>query len=139
VEVLAARFLLHPRDHARTRRFYEEELGLGVFREFGSPEHPGIVFFIGGGLLEVSGHGTDAPSPTTRLLLQVRDVVAELARLEDLGVPVVDAPALKPWGLLEATVTDPDGLQVVLVEIPADHPQRRNLGTPLTGKRAGEA
>ncbi|WP_051471085.1 VOC family protein [Patulibacter minatonensis] len=135
MEVLASRLLLHPRDHAVSRRFYEDTVGLGVFREFGTPEHPGIVFFVGSGLLELSGHGTDVPSPATRLLLQVRDLDREFGRLRDAGVPVLHKPERKPWGLLEATVADPDGLQVVLVQIPEDHPQRLSTGMPLTGDR----
>jgi predicted enzyme related to lactoylglutathione lyase len=132
MEVLASRLLLHPRDHAASRRFYEDTVGLGVFREFGTPEHPGVVFFVGGGLLELSGHGDTAPSTATRLLLQVRDVHAETARLAAAGVPVLDGPERKPWGLTEATLEDPDGLRLVLVEIPEDHPQRRSAGLPPT-------
>lgn len=130
MDVLASRLLLHPRDHATSRAFYEGTLGLGVFREFGTHEHPGIVFFLGSGLLELSGRGHAAPSAATRLLLQVRDLDAEFARLEAAGVPVVERPERKPWGLLEATLTDPDGLQLVLVQIPEDHPQRRTTGLP---------
>lgn len=136
MEVLASRILLHPRDHDVSRRFYEETVGLGVFREFGTPEHPGIVFFIGSGLLELSGHGDAAPTAATRLLLQVRDLDAEFTRLRGAGVSVIDEPERKPWGLLEATLTDPDGLQIVLVQIPEDHPQRLSTGMPLTGERA---
>lgn len=135
MEVLASRLLLHPRDHAVSRAFYEETLGLGVFREFGTTEHPGIVFFVGSGLLELSGHGEATPSGATRLLLQVRDLDAEFARLQAAGVPVVERPGRKPWGLLEATLTDPDGLQLVLVQIPADHPQRLSTGMPPTAER----
>lgn len=135
MEVLASRVLLHPRDHAASRHFYEDVLGLGVFREFGTPEHPGIVFFLGAGLLELSGHNDAGPSPATRVMLQVRDVETEVGRLAAAGVVVLEHPEWKPWGLLEATVTDPDGLQLVLVQIPADHPQRLSVGMPLTGRR----
>ena len=33
----------------------------------------------------------------------------------------------RPWGLREAWFTDPDGLDVVLVEVPAGHPIRSRL------------
>jgi catechol 2,3-dioxygenase-like lactoylglutathione lyase family enzyme len=123
VDVLASRILLHPSDLDRSRRFYGETLGLAVFREFGG----GTVFFLGNGLLEVSAHrhASDGPSDATRLLLQVRDVEAEHARLRAAGVPVDAPPARMPWGLIEMTARDPDGLALVLVEVPADHPQRR--------------
>jgi hypothetical protein len=32
-------------------------LGLAVYREFGPAADPGVVFFLGQGLLEVSGRG----------------------------------------------------------------------------------
>jgi predicted enzyme related to lactoylglutathione lyase len=58
--------------------------------------------------------------------LQVRDVRAEHARLAAAGVSVLREPALEPWGLIETWITDPDGVRIVLVEIPADHPLRRD-------------
>ena len=58
--------------------------------------------------------------------IQVRDVHAEHARLAAAGVPVVRAPAEEPWGLTEMHIEDPDGIRVILVEVPADHPLRRD-------------
>jgi hypothetical protein len=39
-------------------------------------------------------------------------------------VTVDDEPELKPWGLLEMTVHDPDGLALIFVEVPPGHPRR---------------
>jgi predicted enzyme related to lactoylglutathione lyase len=125
MDVLASRILLRPSDFGRSRRFYGETLGLAVFREWEAGEHSGVVFYAGGGLLEVSGHGPDAPSPALRLLFEVRDVDAEWRRLEAAGAAVDSAPEAKPWGLRECTVLDPDGVEIVLVEVPDDHPRRR--------------
>jgi catechol 2,3-dioxygenase-like lactoylglutathione lyase family enzyme len=61
VDVLSSRFLLRPGDLGRSRRFYRDVLGLAVYREFGPPEDPGMVFFLGQGFLEVSGHA-DGPA-----------------------------------------------------------------------------
>jgi catechol 2,3-dioxygenase-like lactoylglutathione lyase family enzyme len=47
VDVLSSRVLLRPSDPERSRRFYRDVLGLAVAREFGPPEHPGTVFFLG--------------------------------------------------------------------------------------------
>ena len=58
--------------------------------------------------------------------IQVRDVHAEHARLAAAGVPIVRAPATEPWGLIEMWIQDPDGIRIVLVEVPADHPLRRD-------------
>ncbi|MGO8882593.1 MAG: VOC family protein, partial [Streptosporangiaceae bacterium] len=30
------------------------------------------------------------------------------------------------WGLIEMWIEDPDGIRIVLVEVPADHPLRRD-------------
>ena len=62
MEVLSSRVLLRPADPERSRAFYRDTLGLAVYREFGPPEHRGVVFFLGNGLLEVSGRADRAPS-----------------------------------------------------------------------------
>ncbi|WP_369132771.1 VOC family protein [Modestobacter sp. I12A-02662] len=125
MEVLSSRVLIRPVDPARSRAFYRDVLGLAVHREFGSPDEPGLVFFTGNGLLEVSGR-SDGPVGGVALWLQVRDVAAEVGRLSAAGVPVLRAPQQEPWGLVEAWVADPDGIRIVLVEVPADHPLRRD-------------
>ena len=55
-DVLSSRILLRPSDLDRSRRFYRDVLGLAIYREFGPPDDPRVVFFLGPGLLEVSGH-----------------------------------------------------------------------------------
>ena len=126
MEVLSSRILLHPTDPERSRRFYRDTLGLAVYREFGPPDNPGLVFFLGNGFLEVSGQSAVAPGKGTRIWVQVRDVEAEHQALLTAGVPVVRAPQQEPWGLVEMWIEDPDGGPIVLVEVPADHPLRRD-------------
>jgi catechol 2,3-dioxygenase-like lactoylglutathione lyase family enzyme len=126
VEVLASRILLRPADPRRSRQFYRDVLGLAVYREFGPPENPGIVFFLGQGLLEVSGSRAGHAGGPVLIWLQVRDVHAEHERLGAAGVRVLRGPATEPWGLTEMWIEDPDGVRIVLVEIPADHPLRRD-------------
>lgn len=126
VEILTSRILLQPTDLGRSQRFYAETLGLAIYREWGSGPSRGVVFFLGGGgLLELSGSSPDPPSAGTKLVLQVRDLAATRERLGERGVSVEDEPELKPWGLWEMTVRDPDGLALIFVEVPADHPRRR--------------
>jgi predicted enzyme related to lactoylglutathione lyase len=129
VDVLSSRVLLRPTDPDRSQAFYRDVLGLAVYREFGPPEHRGLVFFLGNGLLEVSGRAAERPRGLA-LWLQVRDLAAEVARLAAAGVPVVAEPVLQPWGLREATVEDPDGVALVLVEVPAGHPLRTDVRPP---------
>jgi catechol 2,3-dioxygenase-like lactoylglutathione lyase family enzyme len=120
MEVLSSRMILRPRDRERSLRFYRDVLGLAIAREFPG----GTVFFLGQGFLEISGRGGPGPSPDQVLWLQVREVRTEFERLRDHGVTVLAEPERKPWGLDEAWVADPDGMRIVLVEIPAGHPIR---------------
>jgi catechol 2,3-dioxygenase-like lactoylglutathione lyase family enzyme len=130
VDVLSSRILLRPADLGRSQHFYRDLLGLAVYREFGSPADPGVVFFLGPGLLEVSGHSSGPPGDSVRIWLQVRDVHAEHERLTAAGVRVLRQPATEPWGLTEMWIEDPDGVRIVLVEVPADHPLRRDPRSP---------
>ena len=126
MEILSSRILLRPADLGRSRRFYRDVLGLAVYREFGPAADPGVVFFLGQGLLEVSGDGPGAAGASVQLWLQVRDVRAEHVRLGAAGVRVLREPVTEPWGLTEMWIEDPDGVRIVVVEIPADHPLRRD-------------
>jgi hypothetical protein len=58
-------------------------------------------------------------------VLQVRDLGATRRCLAERGVAVEEEPELKPWGLLELSLRDPDGLTLIFVEVPAEHPRRR--------------
>lgn len=126
MEVLSSRILLRPADLDCSRRFYRDVLGLAVYREFGPPADPGMVFFLGTGFLEVSGHADGPPGHTVMLWLQVRDVRAEHARLAAAGVRILREPATEPWGLTEMWIEDPDGTRIVLVQVPDEHPLRRD-------------
>ncbi|NJC82544.1 VOC family protein [Planosporangium mesophilum] len=126
MEVLTSRILLRPSDLRRTQYFYRETLGLAVYREFGPPDHPGVVFFLGQGLLEVSGRSDGDVGSVIQLGFQVRDVHAEYERLRAAGVTVTRPPRLEPWGLVESWISDPDGVPIVLIEVPPDHPLRRD-------------
>lgn len=123
MEILSSRVLLRPRDFERSRQFYGQTLGLHVYREY----RGGVVFFLGGGFLELSGQGGPAPADgKVALWLQVRDVDAEQDRLSAAGVEVVEPADDMPWGLRELRVRDPDGVILVLVEVPDEHPLRRD-------------
>ncbi|OQR64092.1 glyoxalase/bleomycin resistance/dioxygenase family protein [Streptomyces maremycinicus] len=128
VHVLSSRTLLRPTDPERSRAFYGEQLGLAVYREFGTGPERGVVYFLGGGFLEVSGRSEAPPDPAVRLWLQVADVAAAHDELRAQGVEIVRPPVREPWGLDEMWIADPDGTPIVLVEVPADHPIRYRPG-----------
>ena len=74
MDILGSRILLRPGDLDRSRRFYRDVLGLTVYREFGPPDDPGVVFFPGPGMLEVSGHAASPPGCSVMIWIQVRDI-----------------------------------------------------------------
>jgi predicted enzyme related to lactoylglutathione lyase len=145
MEVLTSRTIIHPSDLDRSLAFYGEALNLAVAREFGEGAARGVVFFAGGGIIEVVGNTTPtAPSaalpqgvgspvsgPPITLWLQVRALADAVAELSRRGVAVVRPPTLEPWGLVEAWIDDPDGLRIHLVEVPVDHPLRRDQRSPI--------
>jgi predicted enzyme related to lactoylglutathione lyase len=125
MEVLSSRVLVRPTDFERSFRFYAESLGLHVYREWSSGFTRGVVFFLGGGFLELSGSSPTGPSESVGLWLQVRDVDAAGRELEEARVEIIEPPTDKPWGLREMQIRDPDGLSIVIVEVPVTHPLRR--------------
>lgn len=128
VHVLSSRTLLRPSDPERSRAFYGEQLGLAVYREFGTGPERGTVYFLGGGFLEVSGRSPAPPSPAVQLWLQVEDVTGAHEELLGKGVEIVRPPVREPWGLVEMWIADPDGTRIAVVEVPEDHPMRYRPG-----------
>ncbi|GAA3759829.1 VOC family protein [Salinactinospora qingdaonensis] len=125
MHVLSSRILLHPTDLDRSRAFYRDVLGLAIYREFDTGLGRATVFFIGGGLLEVSGRSEHAPTPeATQLWLQVADIEAAHTQLRDRGATILREPVREPWGLVEMWLADPDGLRICVVQVPEDHPMR---------------
>ncbi|MGA6209411.1 VOC family protein [Nocardia testacea] len=125
MDILSSRIILRPRDYATTLTFYRDALGLAIYREYPG----GTVFFAGQSLIEVAGHGATESDPAGfagAIWLQVRDVAAVAVELTIKGVAIDRAPVTEPWGLMEMWVKDPDGVPIVLVEVPEDHPIRRD-------------
>ena len=120
MDVLSSRVLVYPRDLEVSTAFYRDTLGLAIDKEFPG----GTVFFLGHCSLEIVGKGTAGPSPDVALWLQVRDLPATLEELRSKGLRPDREARREPWGLDEAWISDPDGMHIVLVEIPAEHPLR---------------
>lgn len=145
MEILSSRAILRPLDYERTLAFYRDLLGLAVYREYPG----GTVFFAGQGLVEIAGH----PGPDTvhaadsdpaenigqraTLWLQVRDARQTQTELTAAGVEIVRPARQEPWGLIELWIHDPDGMPIVFVEVPAEHPIRRDPRPVVQGRPAG--
>jgi catechol 2,3-dioxygenase-like lactoylglutathione lyase family enzyme len=124
VDILSSRLILRPADYKQTLAFYRDSLGLAIAREYPG----GTVFYAGQSLVEVAAHGGSGESTafTGAIWLQVRDLSDAAAELALKGIPIDRAPMQEPWGLIEMWVRDPDGVPIVLVEVPAEHPMRRD-------------
>ncbi|UJL29312.1 VOC family protein [Mycolicibacterium vanbaalenii] len=125
MEILASRVLFRPKDYARSVAFYRDGLGLAIAREYAG----GTVFYAGQSFIELAGHGAPAdgaPPFPGALWLQVRDIAAAQEQLRERGVPIARDARREPWGLHEMHVTDPDGVTLIFVEVPEDHPLRRD-------------
>ncbi|WP_319944548.1 VOC family protein [Nocardia macrotermitis] len=125
MDILSSRVILRPVDYGRTVEFYRDGLGLAVAREYPG----GTVFFAGQSLIEVAGHGRDAGAAVGfagALWLQVRSADETAATLVARGIALERGPVREPWGLIEMWLRDPDGVPIVLVEVPSDHPLRRD-------------
>ncbi|MEU6585252.1 VOC family protein [Nocardia sp. NPDC046763] len=126
MEILSSRVILRPRDYERTVEFYRDALELAIAREYPG----GTVFFAGQSLIEVAGHGRADGAPSGfagAIWLQVRDCDDAAAELALRGVIIDRAPEREPWGLIEMWIRDPEGTPLVLVEVPANHPLRRDI------------
>ncbi|MEB3021542.1 VOC family protein [[Mycobacterium] crassicus] len=136
MEILASRVLFRPTDYQRSLRFYRDEIGLAIARDYGA----GMVFYAGQSLIELANHGNPehASAPFSGALwLQVRDVAATQAELESRGVPIAREAQREPWGLHEMHVTDPDGVTLIFVQIPEGHPLRRDIRQDAQPKPSG--
>lgn len=128
MEVLSSRIIVGVTELARSRRFYEETLGLRVFREYGTAGTVlGVVYFLGGGFLELTTARSQTSGTRAVIWIQVPSVAAEEARLVTARVTFTNRAERMPWGLIECSIQDPDGVELRLVEVPDDHPLRSRL------------
>lgn len=125
MEILASRMLLRPADYQRSLAFYRDELRLAIAREYPG----GTVFFAGQSLIELAGHGRPDDAGGSfpgGLWLQVRDVYALQDQLRERGVAIAREARQEPWTLHEMHLTDPDGITLIFVQVPENHPLRRD-------------
>jgi catechol 2,3-dioxygenase-like lactoylglutathione lyase family enzyme len=118
---------LFVRDLAAARDFYAAQLGLHL-------QHDGsadgfCVFDVDGIDLVVEAVPADAPADEQALVgrfsgmsFAVGDIAAAYARMVAAGVPFGGPPQLQFWGGTLATLSDPAGNELQLVQYPAAVP-----------------
>ena len=96
-------------------RFYGQVLGLERVAEFQDP-----VFRAAGGFIRILGHsgiaGRTREPARMQINLFVADVRAEWARIAPQGVRFVREPEVESWGGVVATMEDPDGNYVQIIQ-----------------------
>lgn len=128
MEILSSRTIITTPWLERSRAFYEQTLGLSVYREYGSGGVvTGVVYFLGGGYLELTTGADSTVGDAVKLWMQVADVAAEEVRLRQAGVTVKRTTERMPWGLDELWIEDPHGIEIRLIQVPWDHPLRRRV------------
>jgi methylmalonyl-CoA/ethylmalonyl-CoA epimerase len=126
--VLELRVALTTADYDRLLKFYTLGLGLEPAADWSGEQGRVVVMEMGRATLEVfderqaeyvdrleAGRRVSGP---VRLALRVPDVQAAVDRLVAHGAALVQAPALTPWGDLNARVQDPEGMQITLFQAP---------------------
>lgn len=108
------------KDVAASAAFYEGVLGFERESEYGgdvglrlpvaSNAEASVSFYL---------HPGEAPEPADLGTFQVADVDAVIEELRAAGMTIVSEPADTPWGVREATISDPDG-HVLTITSPAD-------------------
>ena len=112
------------KDIEAARHFYEQKLGLPLTAD--GSEHGYCVFKAGSTALVVEKVAKDAPEEDqvlvgrfTGLSFSVPDVVAKHRELVAAGVAFSGTPERQPWGGILATLLDPSGNALQVVQYPA--------------------
>lgn len=103
---------IEARDPERQRAFYQEMFSW----EIGEGPISSIAPGLGGPEPGPAGHIRQGEVPGVRLYVQVRDLGASLARARDLGATVLMEPFDVPGGPTLASIEDPEGTPLVLVQ-----------------------
>jgi predicted enzyme related to lactoylglutathione lyase len=110
-------------DIGAAKTFYEQKLGLQLKAD--GTEHGYCVFKSGNTELIVESVAADAPEEDrvlvgrfTGLSFTVQDAVAKHIELQGRGVPFTGPPEKQFWGGILATLEDPSGNELQIVQQP---------------------
>ena len=104
-------------DAQAAKKWYVEKLGLSVVQDgehwitVGRKEKGGALH-----LCLASRENPLEPGNTGVLVIVDGDLRTECAKLRDRGVQFVHEPSRRPWGSWDATIRDPDGNEILLMD-----------------------
>lgn len=112
VAVSEFRLKLYPKDFYGVREFYETELGYKVVDEWDRPESKGVMFDVGGTILELltpkSGY---RPIAGADVSLEVKDVWKLYESMRDKSY-ILRGLKNNDWGDTSFHITDPEGFRI---------------------------
>jgi catechol 2,3-dioxygenase-like lactoylglutathione lyase family enzyme len=115
------RFIFRAKDYGASVAFYRDGLELPIVDSWDrGPAEKGTLFQAGSGIIEVLALAPGAeyvPLQAGELAYQVEDVDEWYRRIREKGLPIRGELADKPWGHRTFSLTDPDGLKVILFSI----------------------
>ncbi|MBU0703743.1 MAG: VOC family protein [Chloroflexi bacterium] len=112
------RFIFRARDYEAAVTFYRDGLELPVIGSWDrGPAERGTLFQAASGIIEVLARAPGRERVALQggeLAYEVDDVDERYRRVQEKGLPVRGELADKPWGHRSFSVTDPDGIKVIL-------------------------
>ena len=115
------RLIFRPKNYESSVSFYKDGLELPIAASWDrSPDERGTVFQAAAGLIEVLAlpAGRDyVPPQGLEIAYEVANVDAWYQRAQQKGLPVQSELADKPWGHRTFSVTDPDGIRVIVFSV----------------------
>ena len=115
------RFIFRAKDYEAAATFYRDGLGLPVVDSWDrGPAERGMLFQAGSGIIEILALASGEEGVSLQggeLAYEVDDVDEWYRRIQEKGLSIRGELADKPWGHRTFSVTDPDGIKVILYSI----------------------
>lgn len=112
------RFIFRTQNYEGSVAFYRDGLGLPVVGSWDrGPAERGTLFQAASGIIEVLALAPGRERVSLQggeLAYEVDDVDGWYQRVQEKGLPIRGELADKPWGHRSFSVTDPDGIKVIL-------------------------
>jgi len=121
------RFIFRAKDYEASVIFYRDGLELPIVHSWDQgPAQRGTVFQAASGIIEVLARAPGRECVSLQggeLAYEVDDVDEAYRRIQEKGLSIQGELADKPWGHRSFSVTDPDGIKVILYSIIGQAPR----------------
>jgi catechol 2,3-dioxygenase-like lactoylglutathione lyase family enzyme len=115
------RLIFRPQDYESSISFYRDGLELPIATSWDrGPDERGTIFQAAAGLIEILALPADwdyVPPQGLEIAYEVADVDAWYHRIRRKGLSIRGELVDKPWGHRAFSVTDPDGIKVVVFSV----------------------